>query len=186
MSHKDRDPILYTIGHSTRSLDEFIEMLHGFEIKRLVDVRRFPGSKRHPHFNRDNLRQSLEESNIAYLWLEALGGRRSRHKDSTNTGLRVAGFQGYADYMQTEPFRNAAAQVFNWAAESHTTIMCAEAVYWRCHRRLVSDYAVANGFDIRHIMKPGELREHKLTPGAVLNDRGVTYPPDPQLFDLDE
>jgi uncharacterized protein (DUF488 family) len=182
---------IYTIGHSTRTADEFLSLLQEFGILRLVDVRQYPGSRRLPQFNRESLEQQLAQAGVAYAWLRSLGGRRpAGSTPSPNTGLRNAGFRNYADYMLTPEFRAGIEQLLAGAEQAPSAVMCAEAVYWRCHRRLVSDYLVACGHDVQHIMGPGQLRPHDLTAGAVVRDGGVTYPEhkdsphEPTLFEI--
>jgi uncharacterized protein (DUF488 family) len=183
---------LFTIGHSNRLWDEFLSLLHEFKIEVLVDIRRFPGSRKFPHFNRRSLKQTLPASGIEYLWLEDLGGRRSGPEidKSLNPGLKIAGFRHYADYMQTDQFRSAVTQLLSVAAAKPTAIMCAEKLFWKCHRRLLSDYLVAQGCLVEHIMDSCLLQPHKLSDGTVVtDDLQVIYPssaPDdntPKLFE---
>lgn len=172
--------LVHTVGHSTRSADEFRALLAEFKIDKLVDIRQYPGSRRLPHFGREALRENLAEAGIGYEWLVSLGGRRSGgHPDSPNLGLRNASFRSYADYMLTPEFRAGIDQLCAWAEASPVAIMCAEAVYWRCHRRLVSDHLVAQGHQVLHIMGPGRSQPHALTPGAVIAAGAVTYPAAP-------
>jgi uncharacterized protein (DUF488 family) len=170
---------LFTIGHSTHSLDQFLALLaqHGIEV--LADIRRFPGSRKFPHFNQDNLASTLNTAGIEYHWLETLGGRRGKKANgsSINLGLRNVSFRNYADYMQTEEFRAAVQQLLAVAAEKPTAFMCSESVFWRCHRRLVSDFLLVNGITVQHIMASGELRPHTLTEGARFEAGELTYPP---------
>lgn len=174
---------IYTIGHSTRTAEEVLGLLGEFGIERLVDIRQYPGSRRLPHFNRETLGPCLSRAGIAYEWLQALGGRRrAALADSPNRGLRNAAFRHYADYMLTPEFRAGVDRLIEWAREKPTAIMCAEAVYWRCHRRLVSDYLIGHGIDVQHIMGPGQLRPHAPTTGAVVRDGNVVYP-DSTLFE---
>ncbi len=174
---------LFTIGHSTHSLDDFLALLAQHGIQALVDIRRFPGSRKHPHFSRDSLAAALPESGVEYHWLEALGGRRPKQPgDSPNLGLHNAGFRNYADYMLTEEFQQGVQRLLELASRKRTAIMCAEGLYWRCHRRLVSDFLVANGVTVEHIMPKGELRPHTLTTGAVVEDEKVFYPGEKSLF----
>jgi uncharacterized protein (DUF488 family) len=183
---------LFTIGHSTRSLDEFLSLLHDFKIEVLVDIRRFPGSRRFPHFNRQSLEQSLPAAGIEYVWLEDLGGRRSgpNLSGSLNPGLTHHAFRHYADYMQTGPFRLAVEKLISIASQKTAAIMCAEKLFWKCHRRLLSDYLVAHGVLVEHIMDSGSLKPHKLSAGAVVTPEvSVIYPlpstgdDTPSLFD---
>lgn len=155
---------IYTIGHSTRSLGELVEALQAHGIKTLVDIRAFPMSRRLPHFNREFLEISLPEAGITYVWKKDLGGRRKKTMEqSPNTGLRSDSFRNYADYMLTKQFQQAAAEVRVLAEQGRTAIMCAERVYFQCHRMLVSDYFVAHGDEVQHIDATGPTRAHKLT-----------------------
>ncbi len=159
---------VFTIGHSNLPLEQFLALLTRHGIEALVDIRRFPGSRKHPHFNEKALAAALREAGIAYHWMEALGGRRPKTKGSVspNAGLENESFRNYADYMATEAFRQAAEKLLAIAGRKRTAIMCAESVYWRCHRRLVSDYLAANGTAVQHIFSSGELRPHQPTPTA--------------------
>jgi len=170
---------LFTIGHSTHPLDGFLALLTQHDIELVADIRRFPGSQKFPHFNRDSLASSLPEAGVSYGWIEALGGRRQKNKSasSTNHGLRNESFRNYADYMPTEPFREGVRQLLEEAGRKRTAFMCSESVFWRCHRRLVSDYLLARGIIVQHIMPSGEMRPHTLTSGAKVADGEVTYPP---------
>lgn len=171
-------PRLYTIGHSTRAADEFVSLLGEHSVDCLVDVRRFPGSRRHPHFASEALAATLERAGIDYLHEPDLGGyRKSSRRDSPNGAWRSAGFQAYADYMDSTEFRDALARTLERAREDKTVIMCAEAVPWRCHRRLISDAAVARGFEVRHILGPGRSETHELNPAArILDGDRLIYP----------
>jgi uncharacterized protein (DUF488 family) len=173
---------IYTIGHSTLSLEAFLDRLSGHGIQCLADIRRFPGSRKYPHFNREALAASLHDAGIDYVWLESLGGRRGREKsqESPNTALRNESFRNYADYMATEEFQRGIDELLKLARNKVTAYMCSEAVYWRCHRRLVSDSLLARGIVARHIMSAGKPRPHTLTPGAVIAEGAVTYPGEPQ------
>ena len=166
---------LYTIGHSTRTIEEFLELLFSFDIKILADIRRLPGSRKYPQFDQDALKKSLEENGIEYIYIEDLGGRRPAKKDSKNTTLRNKSFQGYADYMETESFANAAAELAKLALEKPTAIMCSEAVWWRCHRSMVSDYFKAKGWEVLHIMSLGKATEHPYTAPARIVGNKVFY-----------
>jgi uncharacterized protein (DUF488 family) len=172
-----------TIGHSNHSLQRFLVLLAQHGIEGLVDIRRFPGSRKHPHFHRDNLATALPKSGVEYHWLEALEGRRPKQRDeSPNLGLENQGFRNYADYMLTDEFREGVEKLLDIARHKRTAIMCAEGLFWRCHRRLVSDFLVANGVIVQHIMPTGELRPHNLTTGAVVERGRVTYPGERSLF----
>ncbi|MCE9556859.1 MAG: DUF488 domain-containing protein [Planctomycetes bacterium] len=172
-------PPLFTIGHSTHSLDQFLSLLGQHGVTVLADIRRFPGSRKFPHFSSENLASALPGAGIEYHWLEALGGRRRKEpgSKSLNLGLRNESFRNYADYMQTPEFREGVNQLLSWAAAKPTAFMCSESVFWRCHRRLVSDYFLMKGMTVQHIMPSGELRPHTLTEGARIEGQEVTYPP---------
>lgn len=166
----------YTIGHSTRSLDELIAVLKAHSVETLVDIRAFPASRRLPHFNRESLEKALPAAGIQYVWMKSLGGyRRHIRSDSPNIGLRSASFRNYADYMLTPEFQDAAAELIKLAEQSRTAYMCAERVYFRCHRMLVSDYLVARGHPVLHIDDAGPTKPHKLTPEARLIDGELIY-----------
>jgi uncharacterized protein (DUF488 family) len=169
-----------TIGHSTLSEAAFVALLQQHGVKCVADIRRFPGSRKYPHFNRDHLNDTLSQAGIDYCWLELLGGRRGKQNltVSPNTGLRNESFRNYADYMATEPFREGVDQLLALAREKPTAMMCSEAVYWRCHRRLVSDFLQANGIRVQHILSSAAPKPHTLTPGAVMDNGRVTYPSD--------
>jgi uncharacterized protein (DUF488 family) len=169
---------IYTIGHSTRSLEEFLSLLRAHGITRLGDVRTVPKSRRHPHFAGEALAMSLESAGIAYRHLPALGGLRKPRRDSKNSAWRHEGFRGYADYMESSEFENAISDLIAWAdaAESRTVIMCAEAVWWRCHRQLVADALVARNVSVQHIQTATSAPEHKLTEFARINGIRVGYP----------
>ena len=175
---------VFTIGHSTRELGEFVALLRENGIRLLVDVRRFPGSRRHPQFGRDALSASLPEAGIAYRHEEALGGRRAgdpRAGASPNTAWRQASFRAYADYMATPPFRAAIERLMADAAELRPTVMCAEAVPWRCHRRLITDALLARGVPVFDIISAGRASPAVLSPHALVQpDGGVIYPATPQ------
>ena len=170
---------LFTIGHSTHRLDRFLALLTQHGVEALADIRRFPGSKKFPQFNQASLAAALPESGIEYQWIEALGGRRSKKATdaSKNLGLRNESFRNYADYMFTEDFREGVKQLLAIAEERRTAFMCSESVFWRCHRRLVSDFLLVNGTAVEHIMPSGELRPHRLTQGARYEAGELTYPP---------
>jgi uncharacterized protein (DUF488 family) len=177
--------ILFTIGHSTHSIEEFIALLNAHNVRDLVDVRSIPKSRHVPQFNSDVLASSLHAVNIEYTHLKALGGRRHTRKDSINTGWRNSSFRGYADYMATPQFAEGLADLTRIASSAPTAIMCAEAVPWRCHRSLISDAMMLQGWQVRDILTKAPAAEHKLTSFLkVVNDQ-PTYPaPDetPILF----
>ena len=170
---------LWTIGHSTRSSDEFLALLQSHAIQRLVDIRRYPGSRRHPQFHAAALAKSLAQAECSYEEMPGLGGRRPARPDSPNGGWKNAGFRGYADYMQTEEFAVALGELMTRATEEQTAIMCAEAVPWRCHRSLVADALVVRGWDVTHILSPGQLKPHQLTAFAQVESGRLVYPPAP-------
>ena len=194
---------IFTIGHSTRSLDDFVALLQAHGVTQLADIRTLPRSRRHPHFSRDALAESLPSVAIAYRHMPELGGLRKPRRDSRNTGWRNTSFRGYADYMETPAFAKAIDDLIAWAQredrrperaapheagvarpfqgrDADTAIMCAEAVWWQCHRQLVADALVARGLDVRHIMSASAAPRHTLTDFARVEagDRGlsVTYP----------
>jgi uncharacterized protein (DUF488 family) len=167
---------LYTIGHSTRTLEEFTKILHAHSIHTLVDIRAFPMSRRLPHFNREALELSLAKEPIQYLWMKELGGRRKKLRDdSPNIALRNDAFRNYADYMLTPPFEQAAGQVLELAGCAPTAIMCAEKVFFHCHRMLVSDYFALRGDQVLHIQDASPPRAHAVTKEARLADGKVVY-----------
>ena len=174
--------ILYTIGHSTRTFDELVSALRTHGITTLVDIRAFPMSRRLPHFNRELLEQSLAEQGIHYVWMKALGGyRKATGKNSPHTALRNASFRNYADYTLTREFEHAAAELIQMADHSPTAYMCAERVYFRCHRMIVSDWLVAHGHEVRHIDAEGPTRPHKISADARTIEGQLIYRGD-QLF----
>lgn len=176
---------LFTIGHSTRSIEEFIGLLEAHEIQVLVDVRRFPASRRYPHFNGADLARSLEAVGIQYQHMPALGGRRPTKPDSLNRGWRNVGFRGYADYMQTSEFWRALEELMDLAKKRRTAIMCAEAVPWRCHRNLIADALVTNGWRVQHILSATRMDTHALTSFATVSGHRLLYPAatgQPSLF----
>jgi uncharacterized protein (DUF488 family) len=168
---------LWTVGHSNRTLRQFLELLQSEAIARVVDVRRFPSSRRHPHFGGEPLQQALREAEIDYRHLSALGGRRSaRADDSPNTAWRVESFNAYADYMLTPQFAEARGELELLASEKRTAIMCAEALPWRCHRRLIADSFVALGWQVHDIVAPGRTQDHALPDFARISAGNVIYP----------
>jgi uncharacterized protein (DUF488 family) len=171
-------PTIYTVGHSTRSAEDLLALLREAGVERLADVRAFPSSRRHPQYNRDALAAWLEEAGIEYRHLRALGGRRTPVPGSSNGGWRELAFQGYADHMRSPEFQDALAALEAMARETPTAIMCAEAVWWRCHRRLIADALVARGWRVVHLGAGSSLALHELTEFAVVGPDGtVTYPP---------
>lgn len=168
---------VWTIGHSTRSLEEFIELLQSFQIEVMADIRSFPGSRRYPQFNKEALEASLPGYGIRYLHIKELGGRRKVKPDSKNTTWRHAAFRGYADYMETEAFREGILRLEEIAESRRTAYMCSEAVWWRCHRSMVSDYMKARGWKVLHIMGVAKEEEHPYTAPAHIINGELTYLP---------
>ena len=164
---------IYTIGHSTRSLDELIRLLLENGVARLADIRRFPGSRRYPHFSRESLAQTLPEHGIEYEHIPQLGGRRKESADSPHTALRNAQFRGYADHMLTAEFQEGMQRLLS--SDKTTAIMCAEAVPWRCHRNFVSDELVRRGIEVVHIIGFGSCKRHELNPIARIESDHLVY-----------
>ena len=170
--------MVFTIGHSTRSLDEFIQLLQEWHVRLLIDVRRFPFSRRYPHFNKEQLAVSLADVNVDYLHQEILGGRRAPLSNSPNTAWRNPQFRGYADHMLTAEYRAAVAEIVERERAQIQAVMCAEAVPWRCHRNLLADALVARGVEVRHILQPGKASPHTLNKDAqvVAGDQLIYTP----------
>ena len=167
---------LYTIGHSTRSLADLVETLQAHAIQTLVDIRAFPMSRRLPQFNRESLEESLPAAGIRYVWMKALGGYRKKTLDeSPHVSLRNQSFRNYADYMLTAEFELAMAELIALAENSRTAYMCAERLYFRCHRMLVSDWLVSHGHDVMHIGGTGPVKPHRLTPEALMINGQLIY-----------
>lgn len=174
--------IIYTIGHSTRTGEEFLSILKSFKIKLLADIRTYPGSKRYPHFNKEHLQQTLSEEKIIYQHFPDLGGRRKPSRDSKNTAWKNDAFRGYADYMQSPDFKHGIKELEELASEHNTAYMCSEAVWWRCHRSLVSDYLKWKGWEVRHIMAEDKSDEHPYTSPAKIVDGKLSYKDQQALF----
>jgi uncharacterized protein (DUF488 family) len=170
-----QEKIAWTIGHSTHSLDEFIAILKSFKIELVADIRSLPGSRRFPHFNKEALSATLPENNIRYIHLKELGGRRKVKPDSVNVGWRHPAFRGYADYMETEDFRNAIQTLESIAVIERTALMCAESLWWRCHRSLVSDYLKLHHWKVLHIMGVAKFTEHLYTQPAKIIEGQLSY-----------
>ena len=168
----------WTIGHSTLPIEEFLARLGSQRIEALADVRRFPGSRKHPQFNADTLAPVLRQSAIQYLALPELGGRRRARPDSRNVAWRNESFRGYADYMQTEEFLQNLERLLDMARSERVAIMCAEAVPWRCHRSLIADALLVRGVRVEEIVGAGACRLHALTPFAKVQGTSITYPPE--------
>jgi uncharacterized protein (DUF488 family) len=166
---------IWTIGHSTRSMEQFTGMLQAHGMEALADVRTFPGSRRYPHFNQEPLARSLAEASIGYHHFLELGGRRKSHPDSANLAWRHPAFRGYADHMETAEFQNGMNRLCELARENRTAIMCSEAVWWRCHRSLISDYLKAAGWEVLHIFDVNKIEEHPFTSAARLVEGRLSY-----------
>lgn len=173
---------LWTIGHSTRALDAFVGLLHDEGIETLVDVRRFPGSRRNPQYAGESLARSLPASGIEYVAMPDLGGRRTARTDTPHTAWRNASFRGYADYMDTAAYADARMHLATLAQARRTAVMCAEAMWWQCHRSLISDDFKAAGWTVLHILGATRVDEHPYTAAARIEDGRLTYtvPPDAQ------
>jgi uncharacterized protein (DUF488 family) len=167
--------VVHTLGHSTLALPDFLTLLDAHGIAALADVRRFPASRRHPHFAREALCEALARPGVAYVWLPGLGGRRRGLPGSPHHAWKSATFRAYADHMETPEFAAALAELLARAAERRTAIMCAEAVPWRCHRQLVADALVARGVEVRHIVGSSPPAAHRLTSFARLDGTRVIY-----------
>lgn len=167
---KEENNTIWTIGHSTRSLAEFMAMLNSFHIELVVDIRSFPGSRKFPQYNKEALEISLPQYNVKYIHLKSLGGRRKVKPDSKNTGWRHIAFRGYADYMETDAFKEGIIELKKNALKQRTVYMCSEAVWWRCHRSMVSDYLKVRGWKVMHIIGIGKDNEHPYTaPARIVN-----------------
>jgi uncharacterized protein (DUF488 family) len=168
--------VIYAIGHSTRTLDAFIEILQAHSISTLVDVRTIPKSRHNPQFNEETLKEGLEKKGIAYMHLKELGGLRKARKDSVNTGWQNASFRGFADYMQTREFVSAIRKLVQLAKTGPTAIMCAEGNPFRCHRSLIADALTVRHVRVLHISSKSSARQHTITPFARINGTKITYP----------
>ena len=170
------EDVVFTLGHSTLPIEAFLALLQAYGIERLVDIRTIPRSRHNPQFNDTSLASSLKARHLQYAHLKALGGLRRPRKDSPNTGWRNGGFRGFADYMQTEEFRDALAALIRTSRENRVAIMCAEAVPWRCHRSLVADALMVRGVPVVEILSESSYRTHELTPFAQVAGVRITYP----------
>lgn len=173
---------IYTIGHSTRDLENILFLLIKNKIEVLVDVRSFPGSRKYPQFNKENLEISIPEAGIEYVHFKDLGGRRKVSKDSKNTSWHNVSFRGYADYMETAEFKNAAEKLMKIAETKNTCIMCSEAVWWRCHRIMIADYLKNKNWTVFHILSSDKLEEHPYTQAAKIINGELIYGPEKDLF----
>ena len=176
MEAKQDAPVVLTIGHSTRAIGEFIDLLKAHGVARVVDVRTVPKSRHNPQFGKDALARALMDARIAYTHMPALGGLRRPRPDSRNAGWRNASFRGYADHMQTPEFKNALEELIGLAAEDRVAVMCAEAVPWRCHRSLIADALLARRCGAEEIAGRDRRTPHRLTPFAQVCGSEVTYP----------
>ena len=170
-----REINIWTIGHSTRTAEEFLVLLAASEIEAVVDVRRFPGSRKYPHFNPVILSESLAQAHIEYVPMSELGGRRRPRTDSKNTVWRNESFRGYADYMETEEFRAGIEKLSELAVRKRAAVMCAEALWWRCHRALIADYLKSQGAIVRHIMSLQKTKIHPFTSAAQIIEGRLSY-----------
>ncbi len=175
---KSKRQTIFTIGHSTRALEELIALLRAHRVRRVIDIRTIPRSRRNPQYNRETLGPTLRSRKIGYVHLKDLGGLRRTKADSKNTGWHNASFRGYADYMQTPEFEAGLKRAIRLSAVKPSALMCAEAVPWRCHRSLVADALAARKFPVKHIMSPRSTNKHKLTSFARVRGKRVTYPSD--------
>lgn len=175
---KEEKPAIFTIGHSTRAFEEFVELLQAHGILRLIDIRTIPRSRRNPQYSIETLGPSLKAAGIDYVHLKDLGGLRRPKAGSKNIGWRNASFRGYADYMGTPEFENALSRAIKHSQDKPTVLMCAEAVPWRCHRSLVADALTARDIPVNHIMSASVANQHELTPFAQVRDEKVSYPSD--------
>ena len=168
--------MIYTIGHSTRPPEEFLNILRAYSIETVADIRTVPRSRKNPQYDQESFKHLLVQHNFEYVHLSGLGGLRRARKDSINTAWENASFRGYADYMQTPEFTSALEELIAIAAAKRTVIMCAEAVPWRCHRSLVADALLVRGIDVEDILSATNARPHKLTPWASVEGLQITYP----------
>jgi uncharacterized protein (DUF488 family) len=167
---------VFTVGHSTHPIEDFVAILRAHGVEHVIDVRRFPMSRRNPQFNKDALAKALVSARVGYEHLPELGGLRPARKDSANTGWRNVSFRGFADYMQTSEFDRALGRLIESAGSGRVAIMCAEAVPWRCHRSLIADALVARGIAVEEILNATRAQAHQLTPFAKVDGSRVTYP----------
>ncbi len=166
---------IWTIGHSTRPIEEFLDLLQTYRVEAIADVRRFPGSRKYPQYGQQALAAALGRHGIGYEWLEALGGRRRASADSPNTAWRSAAFRGYADYMGSAEFAQGLAQLLELTSQSRTALMCSEAVWWRCHRSLIADALCVRGIEVVHVLDARHNTPHPMTQPARIVDGRLTY-----------
>lgn len=174
---RSKSPVVLTIGHSTRTMEAFLQLLRAHGVERVVDIRTIPRSRHNPQFNRDTLPARLRADGIRYVHLAKLGGLRHPQRDSPNTGWRNTSFRGFADYMQTSDFEAGLHRLMNLARQRTSALLCAEAVPWRCHRSLVSDALLVRGIHVEHILSGTRRRAHALTQFARVRGKRITYPP---------
>ena len=175
---------MFTIGHSTHPIDAFVEILQAHGVRQLVDIRTIPKSRHNPQFNQETLSASLRKQKIAYVHMKDLGGLRRPRPDSPNAGWKNSSFRGYADYMQTEPFKEALEKLITLSKKIPTAIMCAEALPWKCHRSLVSDSLATKGTQVEHLLSPKKRQLHTLTSFAKVQNGELLYPKDKQQLEL--
>jgi uncharacterized protein (DUF488 family) len=168
--------VIYTVGHSNRTADAFVELLEVHGIRQIADIRTTPYSRRHPHFGKDALEHALDARGIGYRHFPELGGRRRPRADSANTAWQHPGFRGYADYMQTGEFEDGLVRLLEFTKPHATALMCAESVWWQCHRRLLSDALTVRGIAVRHILSSAAPKPHELSEFAMVDGIRVTYP----------
>ena len=180
MAGRSKQKRLFTIGHSNQSFEEFRSLLEEFQIRVIADVRRFPSSRKFPHFNGGTLRERLDAEGIQYVWFEILGGLRhtGKNEKTPNVGLKSPAFRNYADHMMREDFQDGIQELLAITANERSAIMCAERFFWKCHRRLLSDFLIVHGVAVEHILGPGNIRSHKLTTGAIITEEGQLVYPD--------
>lgn len=173
---KKKSLVIFTIGHGTKSIDEFVDLLKAYEIQRVVDIRTIPRSRHNPQFNKEILPKNLKKFHIGYIHIKGLGGLRHAKKDSVNMAWRNASFRGFADYMQTEDFAKNIERLIKIAKQKNIAIMCAESVPWRCHRSLIADALFVRGINSKHIMSRKTCKDHDITPWAKVKGHHVNYP----------
>ena len=181
----ERPPSVFTIGHSTRPLAEFVQLLQAHGVTQVVDVRSVPRSRHNPQFNQETLPQALQAAGIGYIHLPGLGGLRHTRADSPNKAWRNASFRGFADYMQTDDFNAGLVQLLGLAGQGQVVLMCAEAVPWRCHRSLIADALVVRGIAVEHITSASQRHLHTLTSWAHIDGQRITYPAEPNMSSED-
>ncbi|HET8963026.1 MAG TPA: DUF488 domain-containing protein [Chitinophagales bacterium] len=172
---KEKDKLIWSVGHSTRSLEDFLAMLNSFNIELIADIRNYPGSRWFPHFNKEALEISLPQNNIQYIHFKSLGGRRKVTPNSKNSSWRHVAFRGYADYMETAAFKGGIIELEKNAIKQPTAFMCSEAMWWRCHRSMISDYLKVHYWKVIHIMGIGKETEHPYTAPAKIINGELSY-----------